>query len=418
MKDLEDITKTFIAFDEPDYFVFELLFEDNKKSLKRLHKLVSSNLHYFAFQYIKYCFATIGQMTSQSFIRTVVSSVGSKRTPVEIANLAIDIALTNKAFHLLDKAHYPTSKLEILRPESIHKDPLKVAAQISDDFNDLVRTKIPSYIRKLRLIPQADKITTSEKQALHKPGEGTHGYQQLASKESVLVDLSTQLYATISTSCKGTDVGNLFAAEFESIQVSATWFEDLARSLEAKIIQKSHEGYSSWSNLSKTKRHLYPSPIRISSDKKITAYVTIDVSSSVSTQDLQKILGVFEQYSHLISKLVIMQHTAAVLQQFELIDSYGDLSDHPEWTDALGTRHGDGGTSHIDCFYRIDKHINKNNIDPKDVLLLSFSDNYSDIEDTFFKYPSIKELDAYWIRDSHGRDVNTNLVGGQNIIMP
>jgi len=157
--ELDEIVKTSVSFDEPDVVLFELLFEDSKKSLKRLLRLVTANTNYFAFQYIKYTFATISQMTSQAYLRTVLTAAGDKQTPMELASTAIDMALTNKAAKLCEEAKYPLGKLKDILPDTNSTDPLEIVDQIKDDFDDLIRTKIPGYIRKLRLTPESDKDT-------------------------------------------------------------------------------------------------------------------------------------------------------------------------------------------------------------------------------------------------------------------
>jgi len=108
-----------------------------------------------------------------------------------------------------------------------------------------------------------------------------------------------------------------------------------------------------------------------------------------------------------------MHHTAAVIQQIAIEAT--DIEQTPEFIQAFATRSGDGGTSHLDCFHRTQKLADKGKIDPDTTIVLSFSDNYSDIEDCINKYPVMRQLDTYWIRDSNGRDINTRIAGGTNI---
>ncbi len=410
--DLDDNLNVYIPFSEPTVVVFELYYA-NKKSLKRLHNLAVKHTELFSFYYIKYMLAAVGQMTSTSFIQSKLSLVSGKANSFEIVSTAVDHYLNGEAIKVLQAAGYDTAFTDILDSTSNLDGHI---TQIASNYADLQHTKIPSYIRKLRLANGAHIDGELNTHSDHKPGQGQYSYQKGAAKANVVVDLSIQLTNTIASSCKGTGVGNLFATTFDTVSVNAEWFEDLARSLTSTIIEKSSEGYSSWGNLSKTKRHLYPSPIRISNDKKLDLVVFIDHSGSVSTGDLQKILGVFTGYSHLINRVTVMHHTSAVLQEITI--EAEDIGQTPEFIQAFATRSGSGGTAHIDCFRRTQKLADKGKIDPDTTIILSFSDNFSDIEDTIHKYPVIKQMAKYWVRDNCGRDVNTRIAGGINIAMP
>jgi len=422
IEDLDDVFNSIVVFDEPDVVVFELYYK-NKKSIKRLIKLAIKHAEYFAFHYIKALVGSVEQVHTKAFIQSNLKLVGGKANAFEVVANGVDIYLNTRAMEVLDATDgYNTILLKTVVP--IHQltdtplDIKEVILAIGNKYETMSVTKIPKRIRKTKL--KALSHIDEELVAIsnHNQEEGKFGYLKGATKESVVVDLSITLDSILSSSCKGTGVGDLLAQSFTSVKVDAIWFENLSKSLASMIIEKSNEGYSSWGSVNAKKRHLYTSPIRVSEDKKLSLVVSIDVSGSISTADLQKILGIFEEYSETIRRVTIMQHTSAVIQE-ATIDDPSDIQGNEDFQRMLGQRHGNGGTSHLDVFKRTQKLFDKNpELLPEDTIFLSFSDNYSDIEDTFYKYPIMDKLDCYWVRDTHGRDVNIRLIGGTNIVTP
>ena len=414
LEDLDEVFKSYIPFEDPSICIFELYY-DSKKTLKRVLKLATKHSNYFAFHYLKHLHATIAQVNTPAYIQALMKTAGDKSNPFLAAATITDRSMTSMALKTLSAAGVSIGKLDTvtegMETGSLEEEILLVTSNMESKQV----TKIPKFIRKLRIKPLETIQDIIDVTADHAQGVGEFGYTRGEAKANVIVDLSQTLSNSLASSCKGTAVGDLMAAAFEANHIDALWFESLSKSVVSQILEKSNEGYSSWGNISKTKRHLYHSPIRVSQEHKLMLYVTIDQSGSVSTGDLQKILSVFEQYSHLISKAVVMHHTAAVIQQYELDDSYGDIADHPEFDAAFACRHGNGGTSHLDCVNRITKHITKNHIDPERALWLSFSDGYSDLEDVCISQSDIMDkLEKYFIRDTKGRDIKLHCIPGKN----
>ena len=414
LEDLDAIFKCYTPFSDPSICVFELHY-NNKKTLKRALKLATKFSSYFSFHYIKQLHATIAQVNTAAYLQAMMKQVGDVENPFLAASTVIDREMSDMATKTLRAAgtsiHGLNKVIEGKETNNIAEE-LQLVASLMETKSV---TKIPKYIRKLRIKPIETITDVMEIVSDHVQGDGEYGYERGADKANVIVDLSQSITNSLSSSCKGTAVGDLMASAFEANHIDALWFDNLSKSAVSQIIEKSNEGYSSWGNLSKTKRHLYHSPVRINQEHKLMLYVTIDQSGSVSTGDLQKILSVFEQYSHLISKAVVMHHTTNVIQQYELDDSFGDIVDHDEFAAAFACRHGNGGTSHLDCVNRIAKHIDKNNVDPERAIWLSFSDGYSDLEDVCISKPDIMDkLEKYFVRDTSGRDIRLECIPGKN----
>ncbi|MEA1973654.1 MAG: hypothetical protein U9N34_10260 [Candidatus Cloacimonadota bacterium] len=412
LEDFDECFISYVPFDSPSTIVFELHYS-NKKDLKRILSLAEKNVDFFAFNYIKHLHGTVGQVNTSAYIQSALSLAKDYAGPYNIAAVAIDRMLNHKAIATLKAAGVPYHEFQAIVETS--SQPLNETIQsLLPDATRLKAVKIPKWVKKARVLA-SHHITGEINVNKFTPDQNSFGYQSSSSKQDVrIVDLANQISNTISSSSKGTGVGNLFSETFDSVHVDALWFDELTKTLSSQIIEKSHDGYSSWSNISATKRHLYSSPIRISEDKKLNIIASIDHSGSVSTGDLQKIFSIFEQYSDRIAKLTVFHHTEAVIQHYTM-EADEDIADCEEFKSAVANRSGSGGTSHLDCW----RHIHKMDIqDPSEVIFLAFSDFYSDVECTINKYPIMLEIDKYWISDASGRDVNTAIAGGVNIKTP
>lgn len=284
MEDLDSIFRSFVPFDNPSVVIFEL-FYDSKKTLKRALTLAAKHSSYFSFHYIKHLHGTLAKSTTTAYIQAIMKQVADKASPFTIAGIAVDRQLNTLALKTLAAAEVDTRAFSQLIDTMKTTDLNEELAAISIDFDNLTVTKIPKYIKKLRLVPIEHIAEALEIVSVNEQGMGDYGYSKGATKAHVVVDLATSLAQTISSSCKGTDVGNLMATSFESSHIDALWFDNLNRSLVSQLLAKANEGYSTWANISKTKRHMYHSPIRVSSEHKLQLYVTIDHSGSVSTGD-------------------------------------------------------------------------------------------------------------------------------------
>ena len=75
---------------------------------------------------------------------------------------------------------------------------------------------------------------------------------------------------------------------------------------------------------------------------------------------------------------------------------------------AAKKRHCGGGTSHKKVFEWLDNNVKNKDIKRK--VYVSFSDNYSDIEEIYSNYKIIKKISKIWL-NSDGRDVD-KAIGG------
>jgi len=127
------------------------------------------------------------------------------------------------------------------------------------------------------------------------------------------------------------------------------------------------------------------------------------------TEDLQRLLYLIESESTRIASLRVLIHDTRIIKDFLIEDDY-DIASSPQFSEALATRYTSGGTSHKCVFEAIEQAKLP---DPSMVLYMSFSDNYSDIEEEFNNFPIMRKLINYWVA-AGGVPVN---VPGTNIKM-
>ncbi len=136
-------------------------------------------------------------------------------------------------------------------------------------------------------------------------------------------------------------------------------------------------------------RHIAPFPGRIYYDKELAAIISIDQSGSMSNDDLEKINYVVTELAKKAVFVEIMLHDTRVAEQKKFIGKqFTGIRDY------VTNRVACGGTSHKEVFERIDI-IKKEN--PKTKLIyLSFSDNYSDIDQVYTE-ETFRKIIPYWI---------------------
>jgi predicted metal-dependent peptidase len=129
----------------------------------------------------------------------------------------------------------------------------------------------------------------------------------------------------------------------------------------------------------------------------------------MKTEDLQRLLYLIESESKRISEILVLIHDTEIKKSFVLENEY-DITKDSNFKEALSIRYTTGGTSHEPVF----KYIKNMNIkDTSEIFYISFSDNYSDIEEIFKNYPIMRNITNYWVCTEN----NPVKVPGTNIQM-
>lgn len=189
-----------------------------------------------------------------------------------------------------------------------------------------------------------------------------------------------------------------------AIKVDVRWFEKLQQGLYTYINKKTKNSVAKWSNLDIKMRHIYKSPKRENIEKKIDMVVSIDQSGSISYESLGKLLYLFQKKARSINTISMIFHDTQIAH----IEHFEGSYDHKAIVNAARKRHCGGGTSHKEVFKWLDDNIKNRDIKRK--IYISFSDNYSDIEETYHEHTTIKKISKIWL-NSDGRDVDAKIGG-------
>ena len=413
--DLEDLTESVTTNIEGDDITYRFFYK-NEKHLKHLHKVATKYPMYFTYQYFKHIYTLLTLTSTQAHQAAMFRLVQDKEHPFYLIDLANTYAI-NKQVHRMLSIVGQTKKWEQVKQliQLYKNQELVTQAEI---LADMAQNAPDLRIQKARgkytqvITPDLTYITETKVPA--EQNKNFKGADSIDKQERSLVAISNQLHHSISTSTKGTAIGEVFQMVFDAIKVDVLWFDKLKRTLNTQVFNKTQNGYASWENLSATYRHIYTAPIQKSEDKKVKFIISIDTSGSMHTEDLQKIFGIMKDKSKQIAEIHVMHHTTDVVAQFH-VKHAEDIQLDRMFKTAFGCRHADGGTSHKEVFNRI-KELNLP--DPEQWIYISVSDNYSDIESTINIYPIMQKITSVWVQTSDGRDLNPQIVKGTHVTLP
>lgn len=427
-KELKTFLEYFAAYTKIDkapvvYFTFMYHTEND---LKQIMANLQRHGAFLAFVYIHEVQHIIRKHTTTSYESMMTRICGDILDPHHLINYAEDYAINYSIKDLFVisplAAKWPEIQECGLYKDQYHKDQLSDI----DILRDLIKTHNP--ITKQQLSDMFDKLTMDGKTSIQpsaankgKPGTGDTEGKSSGGKpnkcstasddyDASLADLAESIQDIIKSNTKGTKAGELFEKLFSSIKVETGWFKKIKAQFKRQVFYKTHDYSTSWSNINNTFRHIYKSPKKTFIDNKINIILSVDHSGSMSTEDLQKLLYLIESESKRISTLKVLIHDTRVIKEFD-IESDFDIASNPLFKQALATRYTSGGTSHACVFEYID---NMKLPDPNMVIYMSFSDNDSDIEQTFNNYKTMRKLTNYWICAGRG---NPMKVPGTNIAM-
>ena len=182
-----------------------------------------------------------------------------------------------------------------------------------------------------------------------------------------------------------------------SYEVPVDWFNHLKSSLFNVVQRYTNRSDQTWSKLKNKFRHVATLPGRIYYDKSLAAVISIDQSGSMSDDDLRKINYVVGELAKKAQFIEVLLHDTSVASRERFV-GFKQM----EITKFITNRVACGGTSHREVFEIVDE-IQKDN--PKTKLIyLSFSDNYSDIEQVYSD-DVFRRVTPYWITTDERRPV-------------
>ncbi len=197
---------------------------------------------------------------------------------------------------------------------------------------------------------------------------------------------------------RGSDSTGAFSKLGVDYSVPIDWFKILKGSI-FNIVQRYTNNYDqTWGKLKSKFRHIAPFPGSIYYDKELAAIISIDQSGSMSNDDLEKINYVVSALAKKTVFTEILLHDTRVADRHKFIGKQ-----FKGIREFITNRVACGGTSHKEVFQIIGE-LKKENPKIKFVYL-SFSDNYSDIEQTY-DGDIFRGINSYWITTDERNTVN------------
>ena len=405
------------------YFTF---LYHTEKDLNKISKELYRHGAFFAFVYMHEVQHIIRKHVTSSYDTMMTRIAGNVAFPHELINIAEDHAINYSIKDLFMISPLRNKWNEIEEIGQYKAEYHKKKMSDIDILKDMVENDEP--ITKEQISDMLSKVTCDGKSS-NQPTEPNGGTSQNNEEnkndskpgkidktstttddlDNSLSDLSEAIQDIIASNTKGTQAGELFEEIFSAIKVDVGWFKKIKASFKRQVYYKTHDFNTNWANLNTTYRKIYKAPKKQFIDNKINIILSVDHSGSMMTEDLQRLLYLIESESKRIASLRVLIHDTRIIKDFMIEDDY-DIASSPDFSAALATRYTSGGTSHRCVFEAIEEMKLP---DPSMVMYMSFSDNYSDIEEEFHNFPVMRKLTNYWVA-ANGKPVN---VPGTNITM-
>ena len=180
--------------------------------------------------------------------------------------------------------------------------------------------------------------------------------------------------------------------------VPIDWFNHLKSSMLTLSHKYTNNYDQTWSKIKNKFRHVATMPGRIHYDKEMAVIVSIDQSGSMSNQDLEKInYVVTELAKKAVFTEILLHDTKVASRQRFLGKKFQGIRDF------VTNRVAYGGTSHTEVFEIIEEI--RREAPARKLIYLSFSDNYSNIEQVYNE-TTFSKVTPYWIYTQGGHPVN------------
>lgn len=378
----DDLSAVYIAF-----------FYSNEKHFDKITKALNKHPEFFAYLYMREALKLTRLMNTKTHYLMMSSIIqhNNPSTPIEqryiLSQTACNFAV-NDTISKLFKGSPIADKLNRIL-EGQNYDATYTGKSEMDILKTLIEfdpTAIPTITK---LDPQFSYDELSNQIFDHANGS-------INTDESIQTDLGESISTQLATMSRGTTSASVFAEFFTAKKVKTGWFKKLAAKFNREVYYMTNTFTSQWSSLNVTYRHKFKAPKVKYEDNKLSVILSIDHSGSVSTDGLQKLLYLIEKHSKRITQLIVLIHDTQVVKQFKLESDF-DISANPQFVEALAHRFAVGGTSHYDVFNKINDMLVNKTIDSAKTIYVSFSDNYSDIPESWAAFPKLSKLSTTFL---------------------
>ena len=372
----DDTSKVMIAF-----------FYSSETHLTKIFKRIEKHPTYFAYLYMREALKVSRLMntkTHYTMMSNIIKHKAPSLNPERHYVLSIQACdyVVNDTLHQLFKSSAIANKLDEIFEVANYKSSWSGKSEM-----DVLTELLTNYSPSDEPFPIGDFMYDPESNLTY-PGNFDGA---ISHNEALVTDLGESVTNALATMSRGTGSAAIFEASFASKKVKTGWFKKLTNKFTKDVHYMTNTFRSEWSSLNVTYRHKFKAPKHTHEDHKLSVILSIDHSGSVSTEGLSKLLYLFSKHSKRISDLYIIIHDDDIVKEFHIQSDF-DVSADPEFIQALGNRIACGGTSHFKVFTRIAELLKSKTIDPSKSLYISFSDNYSDIPESWKANPAMTKL--------------------------
>jgi len=369
--------------------MFFTFFYSNEKQLKMLHKSVTKNYTLITYLYL----------------RELLRLTRGHQTLAHYKKMSKVIAKYNTSLSKVEYLHYITaaSHYEVNLPirELFYnagiKKPINEVLELQR-FNEFYKDKVDIEV-------MADVVNTYS--PIIEPVDSLEGFVfvdddlvkitdfELVNDEydAHIVDIGETIEDGLREASKGCASAEIFGAVFAAKKTKTGWFKKIKKAFQRRVYYATNDFSSSWSSLNNIYRHKFKSPNKTFTNSSIEIFLSLDHSGSMNEEDMAKLLYIIKENSKKISKVTVLVHDTEVVKEF-ILESDTDITEDPQFQEALGKRYACGGTSH----YCIFDYIDKADIpDPSKVIYISLSDNYSDIPQSWAKFPKMQKIATFLV---------------------
>lgn len=396
----DDSTKVYIAF----YYATE-------KQLNRISKAINKHPEFFAYLYMREALKLTRLMNTKTHY-TMMSGIIKYNNPsispedyYRYSIAACNMAVSNTIKQLFNASLISDKLSKIMEHQFPNHNPSLSEMDILKSLvhnSDLVGTPMEPIDDHSMYDPYLNEVFTKGNI------DGS-----IPIDEHIQTNLGESLTTHFASMSRGTGSAAIFEAAFTAKKVKTGWFKKLAAKFSRDVFYMTNNFKSQWSGLNVTYRHKFKAPKAHYEDNKLAVVLSIDHSGSVSTAGLQKLLYLFEKHSRKITQLIVLIHDTEVVKEFILEDDF-DISSNPNFKQALAHRFAVGGTSHNAVMANISAKLADGVIDPDKTIYISFSDNYSDIPESWAAHPAMSKLSTIFLTP---QDNPVNIPGTSDIAM-
>ena len=414
---------------EIDIFVNFLFLYRNQKDLEYLYNSLESHTirEFLAFAYLHELQHILRRHTAKStnsIYRGVVDSYLKKHNKRvenidEFINIALDFAINYPLLGLMGEVKFKSVILYNRYYDISNMSELTIIKDLLDNLDniDITQTqkkssKIESFTTTIhRDEVYQDKsmdITVSTHRA-KKDKLYSDNIQTDITIEDEISNLANILAEFITQRQRATKSQEVLQKLGGTIQVKSDWVKEILNSILAITRDITHQYISTWSSLKNQYRKIGLFPNKKFIQNRTLVYASIDQSGSMSNEELRRINYILTIIAKKVSYLHIIIHDSNIVKLFEF-GKQSDSSYNIKLDKMLYNRYSKGGTSHSEVFEYLDKHIKSKEI-PQSIYI-SFSDNYSDIEEIYNSYKVIRKIRKFWV--TTGKSMN---IAGRHILM-